>query len=143
MNLDELEALAKTAKQFGTNYSTGVAEPIYESVRVPPQTILSMIVLLRKMGEAYEMTKEQLKYQVVQTKEFERQLDDMKEYHQQLIAKIAVMEVKLIEREDALYKLIDAADDSDGCEYGTLATNFVRDICTVALGGSKKVMKWK
>jgi len=64
----------------------------------------------------------------------ELRIKELTEYHQQLIAKIAVMEVKLIEREDALYKLIDAADESDDCEYGTLATNFVRDICKVALG---------
>ena len=92
----------------------------------------NLLEQVTELAEAYDAATEQLKYQVVQTKEFERQLDDMKEYHQQLIAKIAVMEVKLIEREDALYKLIDAADDSDGC--GTLATNFVRDICKVALG---------
>lgn len=59
---------------------------------------------------------------------------ELTEYHQQLIAKVAVMEVKLIEREDALHKLIDASDDSDGCQYGTLSTTFVRDICKVALG---------
>ena len=94
---------------------------------------------LDALEEAYDAATEQLKYQVVQTKEFERQLDDMKEYHQQLIAKIAVMEVKLIEREDALYNLIDAADESDDWEYGKLATNFVRDICKVALGGSKEM----
>jgi len=51
------------------------------------------------------------------------------------------MEVKLIEREDALYRLIDAADESDDWEYRELATNFVRDICKVALGGSKEMTK--
>lgn len=41
---------------------------------------------------------------------------------------------------NALHALCDAADDSDGCQYGTLATSFVRDIAraaiTKATGGS-------
>lgn len=35
---------------------------------------------------------------------------------------------------EALHKLIDAADDSDGCQYGTLSTSFVRDNAKVGLG---------
>ena len=55
MNLSELEALAKAAPQFGINFSAGVETPIYESVRVPPQTILQMIALIRQLGDALEV----------------------------------------------------------------------------------------
>jgi hypothetical protein len=82
----------------------------------------------------------QLKISISHNKECERQIDDLTarvvdltEYYHQLIAKIEVMKIKLIEREDGLHKLMDAADDSDGCQYGTLSTTFVRDICKVAL----------
>jgi len=118
MNINELEALAKAAKQtppgkwhwnekYGElcykseaddqTYMMSCPLPLNESnsrfiAAANPETILAMIALLREM------------------------------------------EIKLIEREDALYKLIDAADESDDCEYGTLATNFVRDICKLALG---------
>ena len=34
---------------------------------------------------------------------------------------------------EALEGLLDAADDSDGCQYGTLSTSFVRDIASTAL----------
>lgn len=34
---------------------------------------------------------------------------------------------------EALYQLVDAADDSDGCQYGTLSTAFVRDIARAAI----------
>lgn len=34
---------------------------------------------------------------------------------------------------EALKALIDAADTSDDCQYGTLATSFVRNICIAAL----------
>lgn len=41
---------------------------------------------------------------------------------------------------DALEALIEKADESDGCQYGTLGTTFVRDIARAALaqehGGS-------
>lgn len=59
---------------------------------------------------------------------------ELTEYHQQLIAKIAVMEIKLIEREDGLHKLLDAARDNDTCPNRTLSTAYVRSICKVALG---------
>lgn len=34
---------------------------------------------------------------------------------------------------EALEKLCESADDSDGCQYGTLATHFVRNIVRAAL----------
>ena len=34
---------------------------------------------------------------------------------------------------ETLKALIDAADTSDDCQYGTLATSFVRNICIAAL----------
>jgi hypothetical protein len=34
---------------------------------------------------------------------------------------------------EALQQLLDAADESDGCQYGTLSTSFVRDIAEAAL----------
>lgn len=34
---------------------------------------------------------------------------------------------------EALEVLLDRCDDSDGAQYGTLATTFVRDICSAAL----------
>ena len=41
---------------------------------------------------------------------------------------------------DGLHKLIDAASDSDSCQYGTLETSFVRSICedAIALAGGSK-----
>ena len=38
-------------------------------------------------------------------------------------------EARLAEAETALQRLIEAADDSDGCQYGTLITYFVRQQC--------------
>jgi hypothetical protein len=37
---------------------------------------------------------------------------------------------------EALHKLVDAANDSDGAAYGALSTAFVRDIAEDALKGS-------
>lgn len=34
---------------------------------------------------------------------------------------------------EVLQKLCEAADDSDGCQYGTLSTSFVRDISISAI----------
>ena len=34
---------------------------------------------------------------------------------------------------EALYRLLDAADDSDGAQYGTLSTTFVRQIARAAI----------
>jgi ribosomal protein L11 len=34
---------------------------------------------------------------------------------------------------EALQKLEEASDDSDGCQYGTLSTSFVRDIARAAI----------
>ena len=34
---------------------------------------------------------------------------------------------------EALLKLVDSCDDSDGAQYGTLSTSFVRSIATAAI----------
>jgi hypothetical protein len=34
---------------------------------------------------------------------------------------------------EALHKLVDSCDDSDGAQYGTLGTSFVRSIATAAI----------
>lgn len=34
---------------------------------------------------------------------------------------------------EALHRLEEACDDSDGAQYGTLGTSFVRDVCAAAL----------
>lgn len=38
---------------------------------------------------------------------------------------------------DALLKLTEAADTSDDCQYGTLATGFVRDMARAALTAAR------
>ena len=38
---------------------------------------------------------------------------------------------------EALEKMVDAADDSDGCQYGTLSTGFVRGIAQAALTAAR------
>ena len=44
-----------------------------------------------KLLLAVEYWKQQVKYQISHNKELDRQIDDLKEYHQQLIAEIEVM----------------------------------------------------
>lgn len=43
------------------------------------------------------------------------------------------LEAKVEQLAEALHKLEDACDDSDGAQYGTLGTSFVRGICKNAL----------
>ena len=40
---------------------------------------------------------------------------------------------------EALQALCDAADDSDGCRYGTLSTKFVRDIACAAIAKAEGI----
>lgn len=54
------------------------------------------------------------------------------------IAQIEIKDVRsmladLDRMREALQYLIEKADDSDGCQYGTLSTKFVRDTARAAL----------
>lgn len=44
-------------------------------------------------------------------------------------AENARLAARLAEAEVALERLLDATNDSDGCQYGTLSTDFVRQQC--------------
>lgn len=58
-------------------------------------------------------------------------MTDFKPYEQaEEVASLRKQKAELLE---ALWKLRDAADDSDSFRYGTLSTRFVRDIADAAI----------
>lgn len=52
---------------------------------------------------------------------------------ERLRAELAAMTKERDEYGNALHDLLNAADDSDDAQYGTLSASFVRDVCKIAL----------
>lgn len=63
---------------------------------------------------------------------------DWKRIARESADELARLQRELAEAREAIARLLDAADDSDGCQYGTLSTEFVRQVCLAATAPGAK-----